>query len=110
MLAHVVIAAARRRRRRRRCSGQGTRWDTDVDNKRNNDTDEMVDSVSTSAEHTGSVMTSSGPAPYTGDILANPELVWMDDEWTAEEVIPPAGTEQVLGNTLSTSQCTRKRS
>lgn len=33
----------------------------------------------------GTIMTSHGPAPYSGDILDNPDLVWMDDVWTAEE-------------------------
>lgn len=37
-------------------------------------------------ENAGSVMTSHGPAPYSGDILDNPDVVWMDDEWTEEEV------------------------
>lgn len=34
----------------------------------------------------GTAMTLAGPAAYTGDILDKPDVLWMDDQWTAEEV------------------------
>lgn len=34
----------------------------------------------------GTSMTSEGPLPYAGNILDNPDVLWMDDHWTREEV------------------------
>ncbi len=31
-------------------------------------------------------MTADGPVPYAGNILDSPDVVWMDDHWTKEEV------------------------
>lgn len=31
-------------------------------------------------------MTLEGPVPYAGNILDNPDIVWMDDHWTKDEV------------------------
>lgn len=33
----------------------------------------------------GKQFTAEGPAPYTGDILENSDLVWADDVWTPEK-------------------------
>lgn len=33
----------------------------------------------------GTAMTLEGPVPYTGNILDNPDVVWMDDRWTKDE-------------------------
>ncbi|CAM9558044.1 unnamed protein product [Ascophyllum nodosum] len=30
-------------------------------------------------------MTSEGPMPYSGNILDSPDILWMEDHWTAEE-------------------------
>jgi 2-polyprenyl-3-methyl-5-hydroxy-6-metoxy-1,4-benzoquinol methylase len=35
----------------------------------------------------GSVMTSLGPAPYMGDILENPDILWTEDVWTASREV-----------------------
>lgn len=38
----------------------------------------------TDSSHLGVALTSFGPAPYTGDILDSPDIVWSDDVWTQE--------------------------
>lgn len=34
----------------------------------------------------GTAMTLEGPVPYAGNILDNPDILWMDDQWTKDEV------------------------
>lgn len=34
----------------------------------------------------GTAMTANGPVPFAGNILDSPDVVWMDDCWTKEEV------------------------
>lgn len=34
----------------------------------------------------GTAMTADGPVPFAGNILDSPDIVWMDDHWTKEEV------------------------
>lgn len=46
-------------------------------------------STSTSSEvlpRPGTAMTAEGPVPFAGNILESPDVVWMDDFWTEEEV------------------------
>ncbi|CAM9420076.1 unnamed protein product [Scytosiphon promiscuus] len=33
----------------------------------------------------GTAMTAGGPVPFAGNILDNPDMLWMDDQWTREE-------------------------
>jgi methyltransferase-like protein 6 len=47
-----------------------------------NDQEEVNDFV---IDSKGSVFSANGPAPYQGDILENPELLWTDDVWTKEK-------------------------
>lgn len=34
----------------------------------------------------GTAFTADGPVPFAGNILDSPDVVWMDDCWTKEEV------------------------
>jgi methyltransferase-like protein 6 len=55
-------------------------WDEERDDKDANDS-----SKDSSVLEKGKQFTAEGPAPYTGDILENSELVWADDAWTPEK-------------------------
>lgn len=55
-------------------------WDEERDDNDVNDS-----SKDSSVLEKGKQFTAEGPAPYTGDILENAELVWADDVWTPEK-------------------------
>eukprot|EP01033_Poteriospumella_lacustris_P005824 gene5824-4180_t len=52
-------------------------WDEERDDKDANEDSSVLEK--------GKQFTAEGPAPYTGDILENSELVWADDAWTPEK-------------------------
>lgn len=55
-------------------------WDEDIITPTN-----IENTVNGKELEKGKLFSSEGPAPYTGDILENSELVWADDVWTADK-------------------------
>ena len=47
--------------------------------------EEVVDNTEIIDSSTGSIFSAAGPAPFQGDILERPDLVWTEDVWTAEK-------------------------
>lgn len=43
-------------------------------------------SLDDSRPRSGTAMTADGPVPFAGNILDSPDVVWMEDHWTKEEV------------------------
>eukprot|EP01032_Pedospumella_encystans_P011779 gene11779-13672_t len=44
----------------------------------------VSEAVATADINKGAALTSEGPAPYSGDILEDPDLLWTDDVWNEE--------------------------
>lgn len=45
---------------------------------------EATPSIVTDDVNKGAALTSQGPAPYSGDILEDPDLLWTDDVWNED--------------------------
>eukprot|EP01039_Chlorochromonas_danica_P001295 gene1295-1413_t len=49
--------------------------------------DKVHDKIESEDQSSGTVFSNQGPAPYKGDILEDPQLLWTEDVWTSEKEI-----------------------
>lgn len=60
-----------------------TEWDHELCDEK--ETKQEPHNITPKSLEQGKLLSAAGPAPYTGDILENTDLVWADDVWTPEK-------------------------